>query len=105
VPSDALPEVVRIQSHYRMGQKLKFTLPAYFEMLRSPSKHRVLNVVTRYPMDDAVLIQDRNAMFEVALLNLGDAPARRWIQGPSGPGLNITYFRGKVIGGQNARFP
>jgi hypothetical protein len=105
VPSGALPAVVRIQSHYRMGQKLKFSLPAYFEVLRSPSKHKVRNVVTRYPMDDAVLIQDQNAMFEVALLNLGGAPAPRWVQGPSGSGLNTTYFKGKRIGGQNARFP
>jgi hypothetical protein len=98
VPPDALPAVGRIQTDYRMGRKLKFSLPAYFEMLRTPSKHKVRNVVTRYPMDDAVLIQDLNTKFEVALLNLGDSTARDWIQGPSGPGLNTTCFKGKVIG-------
>jgi hypothetical protein len=87
-----------------MGDRLKFSLPAYVEMLRTPSKHRVQDIVTRYPMDDAVLIQDPNAMFEVALLNLGEAPARRWVQGPSGNGLNTTFFKGRRIGGQNARF-
>jgi hypothetical protein len=100
VPSDAIPAVRRIQTSFRMGQRLKFSFPAYLEVLRSPSKHTVRNVVTRYPMEDAVLIQDLNTEVEVALLNLGDAPARNWVQGASGTGLNTTYFKGKVIGEQ-----
>jgi hypothetical protein len=79
---------------------MKFSLPAYFEVLRTPSKHKVRNVVTRYHMEDAVLIQDLNTKFEVALLNLGDRPAHKWVQGPSGPGLNSVCFKGKVIGEQ-----
>ncbi|MEP4079654.1 hypothetical protein [Haloferula sp.] len=71
VPTDAIPAARKLQKQFRMDQKLKFNLPAYLEILRTPSRHKVRNVVTRYPMENAVLIQDLNSEVEVALLNLG----------------------------------
>ena len=72
VPPDAIPMVENIQKTFRMGLKPRFSFPAYVELLMTPSRHKVRSVVTRYPMENAVLIQDLNTGSEVSLKLLGD---------------------------------
>ncbi|MCW1884862.1 hypothetical protein OKA04_08990 [Luteolibacter flavescens] len=100
VPRDAFPLAGSVYMDYGMGKRLKFDLDAYVDMLKEPSRHKVRNVVVRYPMDDAVLVQDLNKDYEIMLLNLEDPPERLW-RISSGGSLHATWFRGKLISLQN----